>query len=107
MVIPCMSRTRVSALLFMPVCLSFAFPITQRVLIVPLYLQFVPPSLYGAWLATGQALGWLVLADPGADMVVRQRVARAFGAGEIETIGSWIGSGLLINIVAGTAILLF
>ena len=104
--IPRISRTRASAILFLAECISFAFTVAQGVLLVPLYLHFIATPLYGAWLATGQALGWLGLADPGADMVVRQRVARAFGAREMGTIGRWIGSGLLINAGAGSAILL-
>ena len=101
------TRTRVSTILFLGECISFAFTIAQGIVLVPLYLHFMPTSLYGAWLATGQALGWLALADPGADMVVRQRVARAFGAGEFENIGRWIGSGLLINLSAGFAMMVF
>ena len=104
--IPRRSRTRTSAILFLAECISFAFTITQGILLVPLYLRFVTIPLYGAWLATGQVLGWLTLADPGTDVVVRQRVARALGAGEVEGIAGWIRLGLFIGIAAGTAILL-
>ena len=53
-----------------------AVAITRNLLLVPVYLKFIPLEEYGAWLATGNVLAYLMVADFGLMGVVTQRTRR-------------------------------
>jgi O-antigen/teichoic acid export membrane protein len=63
---------------------------------MPLYLSYVGPERYGAWLATGNVLAWLAAVDPGIGDLARQRVA--------EQLGATIGTGLAVIVVLAMGI---
>jgi O-antigen/teichoic acid export membrane protein len=93
---------------------TLGIAILQGFLLTPLSLKHIDYKLYGAWLATGQVLAWISLLDPGVNEVLRQRVARSFGAGQRNALGIVLGSGLavsfliaLIPLVAGLCMSLF
>jgi O-antigen/teichoic acid export membrane protein len=44
-----------------------------------------------------QLVGWVTILDPGTDEVMRQRVAAAYGGGQLDELGQLIGTGLVIN----------
>ncbi len=71
--------------------------IVQGFILPPLYVKFITPSLYGAWLATGNVLGWIGMVDPGISRILQQRTAHTFGRGETDTLGSVIGTGLFLG----------
>jgi O-antigen/teichoic acid export membrane protein len=73
--------------------------IIQGILLVPLYLRVIPVDLYGAWLATGNILAWVELADPGVSSVLQQRVAFASGRGDARALGSLIGTGIALSAI--------
>ena len=54
---------------------------------VPLYLKYIPVELYGAWLATGNIVNWLLVVDPGISTVVMQRVGKSYGADDRSEVG--------------------
>jgi O-antigen/teichoic acid export membrane protein len=76
------------------------------VLLVPLYLKTIHVDLYGAWLASGNILAWLTMADPGISTVLQQRVATSYGGNDIKAIGQWMVNGTRITLVVCSGILL-
>ncbi len=76
------------------------------ILLVPLYLKYIPLEIYGAWLATGNIIAWLTIADPGISDVLSQQVGRAFGAGETQKLNDLLGSGTLLSFIVSLLILI-
>lgn len=77
--------------------LSIVLSIGQGFLLTPLLLSVVTPSLYGAWLASGNIIAWLSLADPGIAGVLQQQTAFLLGRGEHQKLGGLIRSGTWIG----------
>lgn len=73
--------------------------VAQGVFLVPVYLRSMSLPLYGAWLATGNVLAWIELADPGLSTVMQQRAAAAFGRGDIHGLARTIGTGLGVSLL--------
>jgi O-antigen/teichoic acid export membrane protein len=84
-------------LMFHGVLILLAF--ASGVLLVPLYLKYIPTDLYGAWSASGNVLAWMSLVDPGVSAVLQQRVANIYGKQDYLGLGQWIGNGILISFV--------
>ncbi|TWJ04614.1 Na+-driven multidrug efflux pump [Mucilaginibacter frigoritolerans] len=79
--------------------------IVNGILIVPLYLHYININLYGAWLATGNIMMWLSIADPGVGDVLLQKVGNALGKNDRNEIGLAITSGLLISLLLFVTVL--
>jgi O-antigen/teichoic acid export membrane protein len=75
-----------------------ALVITRNLVLVPVYLRFVPVEEYGAWLATGAVFSYLVLSDFGLSGVVMQASGSAYGAGDKRSLGTIAGTGLLSSV---------
>jgi O-antigen/teichoic acid export membrane protein len=69
--------------------------ILNSLILLPLYVSFIDDQLLGLWLATGNVLAWLTMADPGIGDVLQQKIAELKGAGKQHLIGNLIGSGFL------------
>ena len=80
--LPAVSRRRTTLLNLFFSYASMGLVLVQGIVLVPLYVAKVPLALYGAWLATGNVLTWLEMVDPGTGDVIRQRVARLYGAND-------------------------
>lgn len=85
---------------------AIAFIIVWGVLLVPIYLKYIPLGTYGAWLATGNIVAWLTVVDPGISDVMRQQVGRAYGAGETQKLNEYLSSGTLLSLIACLIILI-
>lgn len=79
--------------------LSIGLAIVSGLLLVPLYLKFIPLDLYGAWLASGNILVWLTIIDPGLSTVLQQRVGVAYGKRDFQAIQELLIGGLCITFV--------
>jgi len=77
---------------------SIGLSIISGVVLVPMYLKFIPVDLYGAWVATGNILVWITIIDPGLSPVLLQQVGVAYGKNDKETIQNLIVSGNLITL---------
>ncbi|MFA6715988.1 MAG: hypothetical protein WCS27_11475, partial [Victivallaceae bacterium] len=66
-------------------------------LMVPLYIRFIPLDVYGAWLASGNILVWIGAIDPGLTIVLQQRVGFAYGKQDFRAIRDFVGCGLIIS----------
>jgi O-antigen/teichoic acid export membrane protein len=82
--------------------------IINSVILLPLYLKRIDSSTLGLWLATGNILAWMTLADPGVGDVLQQKIAQLRGQEADREIGLTIGSGLsaaacilAISVIAG------
>ena len=80
--------------------------IANGVLIIPLYLHYIKSPLFGAWLATGNVMTWLSIADPGVGDVLLQKVASALGKNDKREIGLAVSSGYLISVISFLIVLL-
>ncbi|MEO6000843.1 MAG: MATE family efflux transporter [Chitinophagaceae bacterium] len=82
--------------------------IVSSIILFPVYLKHIDASTLGIWLATGNILAWMTLADPGVGDVLQQKIAELRGKKMYNEIGQTIGSGfiasaliLIISIIAG------
>lgn len=75
------------------------------VLLVPLYLRFIPLDLYGAWIASGNILVWLSFLDPGLTGVLQQRVGSAYGKQDYQAIRELLGVGLFLTGIISISII--
>jgi O-antigen/teichoic acid export membrane protein len=77
--------------------LTLGLTVVQGLLLVPLYLRYLGPGTYGAWLASGDLLGWLSLLHMGITGVVTQRMAAAHGRGERVALGEYYATGVAVQ----------
>jgi O-antigen/teichoic acid export membrane protein len=102
------SRTRATKWTLVSRYITFFLAIVQGIILVPLYLQFIPLDMYGAWLASGNLLALIAIMDPGFTVVLQQQIALFYGKKDISHVSALIGSGLigsfillLITIIVG------
>lgn len=72
--------------------------IFNALILLPLYLNKIEVSTLGLWLATGNILAWMTLADPGVGDVLQQKIAHLRGQNEPGEISLIIGSGLATSV---------
>lgn len=97
------SRTRSVAWGLSYTSVQTALQFVQGLVLVPLYLKKIDIALYGAWLASGNVLALLSLADPGIGDIMRVRLSRALGARELDSAAAIVGTGL--SLMAGVVAL--
>lgn len=66
--------------------LQIAVHLVQGLIITPMCLAYVPEATFGAWLVTGNLLGWVGLLDPGVHLVIQQRIAAAHAHQDLQAI---------------------
>ena len=101
---PARSRRRGAVLMLAGGYANLALLTVQGLVLVPLYLRYLGPQMYGAWLASGDLLGWLALLDMGIAGVVTQRMAAAHGRGERAELGEYYATGLVVQAVLVAAL---
>jgi len=96
------SRTRatIANLIFYYTSLLLAI---TGIILVPVYLRFIDIKLYGAWLASGNIIGWLSMLDPGLNELLRQQVAKCYGEKNWTKLGQSIGTGWVV--ITGLSVL--
>jgi O-antigen/teichoic acid export membrane protein len=77
----------------------------QAVVLIPLYIHYVGPKLYGAWLGSGDILVWLQTLDLGLPNLMIQRIGAAHSRGDRDTVGAWLASGTLVLGIVSVLIL--
>ena len=70
--------------------------LVRNLALVPLYLHYIETAEYGAWLATGGVLGYLMVVDFGLMGVLSQQAAVAYGAKDSARLQGLLGTGLTI-----------
>jgi len=76
--------------------------IVQGLLLVPLYLKYIGPQLYGAWLGSGNTIGWLAVIDLGLASLMIQRMGFAHGRGDRSLVSQYLTTGLLTQLALVT-----
>ena len=79
--------------------MSIAVAMLSGIVMIPLYLKFIPLDVYGVWLASGNILVWLGAIDPGLTTVLQQRIGFAYGKHDFQSIRETAGCGLIISAV--------
>ncbi len=77
--------------------MEFIYTILVGVILVPLYLAYIPKDLYGYWLATGNILSVLTLINPGFSDIIQQKVSYNYGQNNISKVGSYSSSGIILT----------
>ena len=85
---------------------SITLAIVSGVVMVPLYLKFIPLDIYGAWLASGNILVWLSFIDPGLTVVLQQQIGFAYGKRDYQSLREIIFGGLLISTLISVTIII-
>jgi len=80
---------------------SIGLMLISGVVLVPLYLAHIDFELYGAWLASGNLLVWLTLAEGNINLLVRRDVAWAYGRRDTRLLGQAVFTGLAVNAALG------
>lgn len=71
--------------------------IFNSIVLLPLYLKNIDSATLGIWLATGNILAWMTLADPGVGDVLQQKIAELRGKNLSTEISDTIGSGFIAS----------
>jgi len=71
--------------------------IFNSIILLPLYIKHIDSATLGIWLATGNVLAWITLADPGIGDVLQQKIAELRGKNLNEEVGLTIGSGVVAS----------
>ncbi len=77
----------------------------QALVLMPLYLRFVGPRLYGAWVASGDLFFYLNTLEFGIPNLMIQRIGASFARRDLAAVGRWTASGLAI-LAGGAAVLM-
>jgi O-antigen/teichoic acid export membrane protein len=80
---------------------SFAINTLKTIVLIPLFLAYIQPRLYGAWLATGDVIAALGLLEFGMGRVLVQKIAAALGRKDNDGLSELIGTGAFIYAVIG------
>jgi Na+-driven multidrug efflux pump len=81
---------------------NFTIAFFNGILIVPLYLRYIDATTYGVWLATGNILTWLTIADPGTSNVTIQRIAKTAGRANQNILPYQTSSSIVISFLASS-----
>lgn len=96
---PARSRRRGAVVMLVGGFANMALLMVQGLLLVPLYLRHLGSTTYGAWMASGDVLGWLAVMDLGIAGLSAQRMAAAHGRRDYRAVGDYFGTGLLMQTV--------
>lgn len=68
----------------------------QALVLIPLYLHYLGPTLYGAWLASGDLLVFMLAFDMGIPNLIIQRIGAALAQRDSRAIGAYFGTGIVV-----------
>jgi O-antigen/teichoic acid export membrane protein len=76
----------------------------QSLVLLPLYISEIGVGPYGAWLATGEMLVWLLAFDFGIPNLLIQRTGAALARGDYRSIGRHMGSSFVALVLLATVV---
>lgn len=85
--------------------LELVYTIFIGLLLVPLYLKFIPKDIYGYWLATGNVLVLITMIDPGLSDVIKQKVSYNYGLKNRQAVGTYSSWGVVLSLLCAVVIL--
>jgi O-antigen/teichoic acid export membrane protein len=97
-----MTRTRKAVVTSAFGYVQFAAAIVLGLVVTPLVLRQVDPRSFGLWLAVGELLGYLALADIGVAAVLPWTIAEARGRQNQSEIRSSLSNGVAVGLIVAT-----
>ena len=97
--LPFPGHKRATVLLALGSYANTVITIIQGLVLVPLYLYYLGPELYGLWLASGGMLGMLWLMNFGIGSLLTQRVGRAYGRSDFSNLGAYFINGMAVYLL--------
>lgn len=97
-------RRKTSVIILLGNQATEAVTVVSNLVLVPLYLSYIGPELYGYWLASGGILAWLGLLDFGLSAVVKQRCAQAYGQDDFGRACVYYSHGMAGHLLAAALI---
>lgn len=85
---------------------QLALSLITGIVLVPIYLTYIPIGHYGAWLAAASMVIWLAVFDPGIANILIQKVAEALGRHDQGAILGFINAGLVCAATIAVLIIL-
>lgn len=96
------SRRRAAYVTLIGGYINIGVVIVQGLLLVPLYLSYIGPELYGAWLGSGDIIGWLAVLDMGLASQMIQRMGAAYGGRDRSLVAEYLATGVLVQLILVT-----
>jgi O-antigen/teichoic acid export membrane protein len=93
-----MTRARKAAVTSAFGYLQFGAAIVLGLVVTPMVLRQVDPRAYGLWLAVGELLGYLALADIGVFAVLPWTIAEAEGRRDRDEIRVFMSNGVALGV---------
>lgn len=78
---------------------NIIYAILSGIVLVPLYLKFIPLDLYGAWLAASNVITWMSIADPGLSTVIMQKASVAYGRQDMAALNGLFTNGVMLSLL--------
>ncbi|MCK4816099.1 oligosaccharide flippase family protein, partial [bacterium] len=100
------SRRNAAATIFAGSSINSLIIAIQALVLIPLYLKFIGPHLYGAWLGSSNVLVWLLALDLGLPNYMIQRIGASHGRGDEKTIGEYFFSGIFLLFIIAVLVVL-
>jgi len=76
--------------------------IVRGLVLAPLFIKYLGLEVYGAWLASGEVLSWIAVAEGGTIHVQRQQIAMLMARNDRTGLSESVGSGIVVSIVLGS-----
>ena len=76
----------------------------QALILMPLCERIIGGRIYGAWLASGDFLYWIMAFDLGLPSLMIQRIGAAHGRGDRVAVGEYFGTGVIFLAAVGVLI---
>ena len=86
--------------------IQISLTIVYGVLLLPIYLKYIPADTYGFWMATGNMMMWFSLLMPDWSQLLLQQLGSAYGANDKGKFGKLFCSGIFISLLFVTVFLL-
>lgn len=85
---------------------TVVYAIISGIVLIPLYLKYIPLELYGGWLAATNVIAWLSIVDPGLSSVVMQRVSAAYGNQNPTVFNGLVTNSLILSALLSVLVLI-
>jgi len=73
--------------------------IVTGIVMVPIYLLYISPADYGAWLTCFSLVAWLAMFDPGIANILIQKISSAVGRKDYDSISQYLTVGLGVSVL--------
>ncbi|MCH4156861.1 MAG: oligosaccharide flippase family protein [Muribaculaceae bacterium] len=101
-----MSKYKASIFNYLFNSINMVMMIINGIIMVPVYFIYMPVSVYGAWLASGNLVAMIGLVEAGFSSVITQKMSKAISEGDDKTYRTLAGANILSAIIIASLIFL-